>query len=195
VAVIAAKTEPRCKLCRHPERAAIDALLEVRSNRGKDADGNVVNLDYVLAKLAELGVENPTEENCKTHWKRHCEVVTQREVERQEEVFAEAIERFNGGERVDPDELLEFVIFHGKLDAESRLLQSGTAGITIDQALKAVDGKTKRKHNEAQTAILGALGEGLSRVFAVAGPDRPALAAGEEPIDVDEVIEEGELAA
>ena len=68
VAVV--KTERRCKFCSHPRRADIDAELDLRSqlNGKPDENGVVHNLEYVLAKFAEWGVENPKAEKIKSHW-------------------------------------------------------------------------------------------------------------------------------
>ena len=98
MAVLKIASVGRCKLCKHPKRDEIDAWLEKRSN-GEVVDGNRVNLEYALARLAELGVENPTEDNVKNHWKKHCEKVAddalaeqaQREAEVEAELKNEAL--------------------------------------------------------------------------------------------------------
>lgn len=193
--VLATKTELRCKLCAHPRRPEIDALLERRSKRERDEDGNNINVDYVRGRLREMGVPNPTAENIKVHWKKHCEVITSRELDVRQEAAIETVEKAKRGElEVSADEFLDFVIAQGFAEAEARILLDGRAGVTIDQALKAVEAKTRRRQEEAQADLLRSLGGGIQRVFGVVeDAARKGLDAPKAEIVEGEAIEEAEL--
>lgn len=191
MAVLAKHTELRCKLCASEHRAQIDALLERRSKRERDEEGNAINLDYVLVELARLGVENPNADNVKNHWKKHCEYVSEAEVAEQQEAVEGMVEKMNSGELefADADAALDWIITQGVTEAEAKLRLGGKVGITIDQVLKAIDSKTRRKQNEAQGELLRGLGGALG---AWAGK---TLDAGAQPRAIDAGVVEGEVVA
>lgn len=158
--VVPIKTESRCKLCKHARRGDIDALLEKRSNREKDEHGTPINLEYVLARLSEWGVANPNEDNIRAHWKRHCEVQSGEVMQRREAAATRVLDAFREGDRsvvVDADDALDFIIAQGVEEAAARIEIEGKAGVTLDQVLKAIDAKTKRKQSEATNEVLRAL--------------------------------------
>lgn len=190
MAVLATKTEPKCKLCKHPDRAAIDALLERRSNRERGDDGQLLfTLDVVLATLADWGVENPNEENVKNHWRKHCEIVKgETALAAQSAALAAADELAQGGSHVDVDDTLRSIVTLGRASLVERIAR-GENPITVDHILKAADALTRRSHNEAQREVLDALAGGIGK--ALAGAVQPKLLNDGEVIDV-EVIEEAE---
>lgn len=195
--VIASKTEGRCKLCQSPHRSRIDELLYKRSRREQDAHGQQVNEQYVIRQLREWGVPNPTPDNLKVHWRKHCEVVASEELDVRQEAADAVTLAIRAGDQsviVGPDEALDWIVTQGMAEARARVALDGKAGITVDQTLKAIDSQTKRRSNEAQRDALDALGRGLGAVFgAVArGVARESLAPVEEPLEL-EAVEEAEI--
>jgi hypothetical protein len=189
MAVIAKHTELRCKLCASDQRERIDALLERRSKRERDEEGNAINLDYVLVELARLGIENPNADNVKNHWKKHCEVISEQEKTEMAESVEGLVEKLNDGtiEFADADAALDWIITQGVTEAQTKLQLGGKVGITIDQILKAIDSKTRRKSNEAQDELLRGLGGALG---AWAGK---ALEGGAQPKAIDAGVVEHEV--
>ena len=174
MAVLATKTEPKCKLCRHPNRTEIDALLEKRSNGETDDQGRRFNQEYVLEILATWGVKNPTAENIKNHWRKHCEVVSVETAEEQEQALDELkkdmlaiLDESDGS--VDGDLLATFRL--GIARVRGRILRGEDPGVTLDLAMKAAGELSKRQHNEAGRELLGALVGGIGR--ALAEPRQP----------------------
>lgn len=193
MAVLAIKSEQKCKLCRHDKRAEIDALLELRSNRTRGEDGQLkYTLDVVLKTLAEWGVDNPTEENCKTHYRKHCEVVSAEVIEAETKAVEEAIQRVLDGEVIDPDQALDFVVAGAIAKAKERLAR-GENPFTPDHLLKAIDAKTRRSHNEAQREVLGALAGGIGKHLL--GASQPKQISEAEVVDVELLLEEVEVEA
>ena len=190
MAVLAIKTEPKCKLCKHPNRPDIDALLERRSKGDSDAHGNRINEQYVLKQLHEWGVENPTKQNLTNHFAKHCELVTDEEaVEREQELselqaeMLEALEESDG--TIDGD--LEAIRKVGMRAIRRKILEGRDPGITNDHVLKAVAEQTKRSSNEAARTLLGTLTAGLAG--ALAKPKEPKQIEGAEVITVEAVEE------
>lgn len=187
MAVLATKTEPKCKLCRHPNRAEIDALLEKRSKGETDDQGRRFNQEYVLEILATWGVKNPTAENIKNHWRKHCEVVSAETVEEQEQALDELktqmlaiLDESDGS--VDGDLLATFRL--GIARIRGRILRGEDPGVSLDHAMKAAAELSKRQHNEAGRELLGALVGGIGR--ALAEPRQPKqLDQPAEVIDVE----------
>ena len=159
------KSEPKCKLCRSDFRTEIDALLEQRSNRAFDEAGNRINEQYVLEKCAEYGVPNPTPDNLKLHWAKHCtvesnEVVTaaaSAQLDKLEELLA-------GGEHANLDEALRSIVTLGVAGFRERIAK-GMNPISVDHVLKAAAELTRRSHNEAQEDLLSALTGGLAKAL------------------------------
>lgn len=188
MAVLPIKTEKRCKLCSHPNRPDIDVLLEKRSNGESDENGRRFNEEYVKEILSGWGVENPTLDNLKNHWKKHCQVVSSEEAEEaaaelndlSKEMLA-VLEESDGS--LDGDLRAVFRIGIGRI--KGRILRGEDPGVTLDHALKASAELTKRSHNEAQRELLGTLAGGLAA--ALAPPVQPRQISGAEVIDVEAV--------
>jgi hypothetical protein len=164
MAVLAIKTEPKCKLCKHPNRAEIDVLLERRSNGDLDDKGRRFNADYVLEILGQWGVTNPTLLNIKGHWKNHCEVISSEEAEEVAAQLSELntemlaiLDESDGS--VDSD--LRAIFRLGTKRLRGRILRGEDPGVTLDHQLKASSELTKRSHNESTRELLGTLAGGL----------------------------------
>jgi hypothetical protein len=195
VAVIASKTEPKCKLCQHPQRTEIDALLEQRSSRATDENGVQVNGDYVLARLGEMGVSNPTRENLSVHWRKHCERVTGSKGDQLEEEQAKALDELIA--ILDSDEYPETMDGHlqklwdlGLAEVKRRIMRGDSSGITLDQMRWIAGERTRRQHNESQSDLLAALtgGIAIAEITAVKATvsARPALPS---PAPVEDVLD------
>lgn len=161
MAVLPTKTEHRCKICRHPERFAIDALLELRSTRARNPDGSTVNLAYVLEQMSALGVENPTAENVKLHWKNHCTYVRDEDVGVVDGVAGEIEEmarslgaEFEEDGAANADTLPDRAIRVFDLYLTSELKRGRMPKITWDQVRAMIDTKTRRRQNERITDLL-----------------------------------------
>lgn len=183
MAVVAIKTEPRCKLCVHPRRPEIDALLERRSRGDLDDAGNRINSDYVEKTLIEWGVRNPNKANFTIHFGKHCEVLADEQaVERERELtelnqdMLVALDESDG--TIDGD--LEAIRKVGMKRIRKLVVEGKDPGITNDHLLKAVAEQTKRSSNDAARSLLGQLAGGL--VQAIAGAHSPRQIAG--PVEI-----------
>jgi hypothetical protein len=185
VAVRQIKSEKRCKICASPDRIEIDRLLELRSV-GEKIDGVRVTGDYVLARMGELGLRNPTLDNLKAHWKNHCEVVSDELVGQLEGAVTAALEALDQGATVDPDAALDRIVAAGMAEIEQKIRNGQKVGISVDHILKAIDSKTRRGHTEAQSELLRSLGGGIESVF------KKALGGGEQK-QLPEVVEDAEF--
>ena len=185
------KTENRCKICSSPHRKEIEDLILRRSDRIKADDGSKVNLDYLLAAMAQYGIENPTAENVKGHWKNHIEKVPAEEVAADIEVIEAAVQEMESGNFSfeDLDEGLRFFFTVGIRNLRRKIAAGEDPGITHDHLLKTAGEITKRRTNDAQAELMKALGGGIERVFtkALGGDDEPKQIEGAEVIDVEPV--------
>lgn len=200
MAVLPLKTAPKCKLCQSPRRPDMDALLEMRSLRKKDAAGNDVNFDYVAARYAEWHEgEKLTKENVSGHWKNHCELVEASVVDalgaaeqRLENAALEAVERILGPDRHTKtptvDEMLELRRALYALELEAKAVAGAPIGLTHDHASKDFDSSTKRKRNEEMAGALELLGAGIGRALLGGGQQAKELPPADEV-----VIEDGEV--
>lgn len=190
MAVLATKTEPKCKLCSHPNRPEIDVLLEKRSKGETDDKGRRFNGEYVLEILATWGVKNPTLENIKTHFGKHCEVVSATTAEEAEKALSDlnqgmlaVLDESDGS--VDSD--LRAIFKLGLMQIRGRVLRGESPGVTVDHSMKAAAELTKRQHNEAGRELLGALVGGIAS--AIAKPKEPKQIGRAEVIDAEAVEE------
>jgi hypothetical protein len=189
VAVLAIKNEPKCKLCQSPRRAEVDVLLERRSNLETDGIGKRINLAYVLAAFAEWGVTNPTEENVKTHWRKHCEKIESGVVEQMQTAALQALDRMErDGVVVNVNEDLDWLWAIGIAEIRERVARGDRSGITPDLLLKVAAEKTRRQHNESQEELLRSLAGGMAQAL---GERRVALG---RPEALPEVVEDAEFA-
>lgn len=183
MAVIASKHEPRCKLCSHPQRPEIDRLLEMRSKR-QTVDGVRVNAEYVIERLREMEVDNPTEDNIKDHWRKHCTVTTDGSIEAQQQAAAnEILKILAQGGSVDINSDLDKLWAIGRAEIEARVSRGERSGITPDIMLRIAQEKTRRQHNETQDELLKALTGGIAA--AITAP--PKQIDGAEVVEVEAV--------
>jgi hypothetical protein len=166
MAVVPTKTEPRCKLCTSDFRTEIDTLLERRSNREYDEHGNRINEQYVMERLVEWGINNPTSDNIKNHWAKHCEVGTAEAITAAQTAQLDALESIlAGGEHANLDEALRTIVTLGVAGFREKVAK-GMNPITVDHVLKAAAELTRRSHNEAQEdllqSLIGGIGAALS---------------------------------
>jgi hypothetical protein len=188
---IPAKNEPKCKLCRHDRREHIDQLLLARSMRQTDpATGQQINLQYVLDALRGLGVENPTEENIKVHFRRHVEVVDSAAADEMdkasEELFAELIEQAPA--HLTAANVAEWQIKLWMARELARLRSGEGPSITTDQAQQAQRILVQSRQNEAQEKLLG----GMVGVLGAALRDRKQIES--KPLEIEaEPVEEAEV--
>lgn len=190
MAVLKIASVGACKLCRHPKRDEIDAWLEKRSNKDQVAGQNV-NLDYVLARFREIGVDNPTPDNVKNHWKKHCQKIAddvaaeqeQKEAEAEEELRSAALTiatRILGegwkeaGLTPTPEQIGELHRALYAYELELRITKGLPLGITHDHVLKSIAETTKRKGEESQTELLRTLGRGIEGAFQALGVKQAA---------------------
>lgn len=160
-----------------------------------------------LAKLAHTFVGEPVSIRAlRRHLTGHCRLVGEAEKAEVEELadeqtalVASFLERVKDGEQADPDDALDFVIALGVSELESRLRREGKSGVSVDQMLKAVEAKTRRKTNDAQQAPLGSLTLGIEMSVRGQLAGGPALTDEEirrtdRMLEAPEVIE-GEVVA
>lgn len=186
-------TVQRCKICSSPARDEVNVLI----GRWKVRD---ITKEELLEQMAALGLENPNLDNVKGHVgtkekPKHVKFVDAAEVAADEElqdaardaVIEGLRERIAAGEQIDADAVLDMIIELGMSDLEFKVQAGKFSGITVDQILKAVSEKTKRKHNVAQQELLGALTGGIGQVFqkALGGGAAGELEAGPEVIEAE----------
>lgn len=184
MAVRQIRDEKRCKICASPDRSEIDSLLELRSKGGK-LDDVRVNGDYVLKRMGELGIRNPTVDNIKLHWKNHCEMVDDALGEQLDGAAERALAALEAGETVNPDAVLQRVLALGAAELEEKARNGQKTGIGIDHILKAVDSMTRRSTSQSQNELLRELGGGISLVF--------KKAIGQAPEQLPEAVEDAEF--
>lgn len=169
MAVIQIKTELRCKVCSSDFRKEIEDLLEKRSNREYDEQGNRINEQYVLEKCAEYGIRNPTIDNIKNHWRKHCETGSSKVIEAAATAQLDALEKvLAGGEHANLDEALRTIVTLGVAGFREKVAK-GMNPISVDHVLKAAAELTRRSHNEAQEDLLQSL---IGGIGAALGPGK-----------------------
>jgi len=187
MAVLALKTEPKCKLCTHPARAEIDALIERRSNRETMEDGTRVNIEYIIAEFEKMGVVNPTGDNVKNHWLKHCSRTSETTVVATQKAASEALIKILSGEvTVDVNRDLDRLWAIGLAEIEARIATGERSGITPDVLLRVAQEKTRRAHNETQSELLNMLGTGLAAAFKPAAKQIEEATIDAEIIEIEE---------
>lgn len=164
MAVEQVRTIPLCKICKSERREDIERLLELRSNRANDHAGVRINADYVKRVMIDFGIRNPTLENIQVHWRDHCKVVDQEVVSREQKVLRDACKQLAAkyeGHLPSADEYPELILEIDGVAKLSSLAKGELPKITTDQALKAIDVKTRRKVNERVADLIGLTGEAI----------------------------------
>jgi hypothetical protein len=165
MAVLIVKHEPKCKLCRHERASDIDALIERRSNLETDESGQRINLAYVLRVLGEWGIENPTEENIKGHWRKHRKKVTDEVAAAEQSATDEAVAAIWEGvsdEPADVEAALDRMMNLGMAQIEARVARGENPGIPPDLVVRIAAEKTKRRQNEATRDLLSVMAGGIA---------------------------------
>jgi len=209
VPVIVVKTSPKCKLCQHPERQAIDAELELRSNlMGKaDENGVVHNIEYVLGRFREIGVENPTADNIKNHWgneRKHSYPATVEEAAQQAIEEGELSEQqLEVVKRILPDwpdvtptpeQILELQRALFPYTVIQNIKNGKPLGITWDQVDRGINTATRRNSEEQAASLIGSLAGAIEESARTAGKAVDAVLGKDElPIIEAEVIEPKEI--
>lgn len=199
--VIQKATEPKCKFCRSEFRDQIEQLLLARSLHEKDpATGQRINLQYVLDALRGLGIENPTEENCKNHWRKHVEVVDAGAAEKMEEAVAHEFAELIASAPVDDDPVsnARWTMRLWRAGLLGRLRAGDLPTITNDQANAAGRLLVQARSNDAQEKLLGGLAGAIGGALAGALPngERKALPTVIEAEDAEFAeVDEREAAA
>lgn len=181
-------TQMKCKLCSHARRPEIDLAIADLANRA-------ISINELLARLADIGVENPTYDNVKAHRKSHLELVPQAVAEAEADVEGELkraalaiFERILGADwrsaTPTAEQYLELVRALQVHELELKIRAGLPTGITVDQGLKSIGETTKRKHEEGQSELFKSLGAGLTGAFRALGAKQqaelePAVVEGE----------------
>ena len=181
----------RCKICASAKRVDADALICQWKSRE-------VSKQQLLDGLRELGIDNPNIDNVKGHVgtvakPKHTKFVDEAEVAAEQESIEETLEELRTGkiDLADPDDVLKFQLTAYYRNLQEKFARGEDLHLTHDHAIKVVAEMTKRKHNEAQSELLGALTGGIGQVFqkALGTAERPALDAGVVDAEVIEVEE------
>jgi hypothetical protein len=167
--------QPLCKICKSPYRNQIDELLLRRSFREKDEKGLRITAALISKRAADMGIENLKEVNMTSHWKKHCRIVQSgggeiatstseigTALNAVKTTYEMVVERILS-RPLGPDSFADDVIEIAQLKAHETLRNGSLPNITIDQGLKAVDVKTRRRHNEKVVELLDLQAEALTQ--------------------------------
>jgi hypothetical protein len=187
---IPAKTEMRCKLCRHESREQIDQLLLARFLRQVDpVTGQQVTYDFVVDALRGLGVDNPTTENCKVHFAKHVEVVDSEAAEAMdeatEELFAELIAEAPAA--LTATNVAEWQVKLWMARELARLRSGEGPSITTDQSQVAQRLLIQARSDESTRQLLGGL------TGAIGGAMRTLVAKESKALPAPEVVDDAEV--
>lgn len=179
----------RCKLCASEHREKINDLIAAQRS------GDITR-EALFEQMEALGIKNPNLGNVKAHLGTskkpgHIRLIPAAEKAVQDAAAQEVYEEYKAGTLKPPsaDEILDLQLSQYERELWRKIEAGESIGFTHDHALKAIAEKTKRKHNEAQQEILGALTGGIMKAFERS--DQRELPPGEDPPVVDaEVVEE-----
>lgn len=165
------KTEPRCKICKHPMRDAIDELCLIRFQRGKDpVTGQRLTANLLLDILgSRFLLANPTIDNVNAHWgkERHSHAgagdkLPGDNIPLLEESIARELAESFGDEPWTVDNYGRRVALIAGAVLQRELESGRLPRVTLEQGLKAVDTTTRRKQSDAQAELLNALTAGVA---------------------------------
>lgn len=193
--VLIRRHEGRCAVCK--SRAEEFNVWLARRLDGDTEGGKRITWDYLAETVAPILLGSKVDKrSLRRHFDNHCEVVSEEKAEEvaalddeREGLVGSMLDRVKAGEKFDPDDALDFVIVLGVTELEARLKREGKAGVTVDQLVKAISEKTRRKSSDAQRELLGHLGGAIGEVFSgyVGGGDEPAeLVEGEVIAEEDD---------
>ncbi len=175
------RTEPKCKICQNPHRAEIEDILYLRSAGLLMENGLRPTGDWITANSEKLWGVRLTNENYTTHFKKHFAVgAPSQDLVQQRDVHTELRKMLDehGIEAIAPDDFLQLVVSLG-----AHRIKLDPTKVTVDQALKAVDSLTRRKHDDAAAKLMQTLAESTGAAIRKI-PDPPAT-----PPDDSEIVE------
>ena len=197
--VIVVKTAPRCKLCQHEKRSDIDAELELRSNlAGKPDEAGVThNIEYVLAKFRDWGVQNPTMDNVKNHWgneKKHSYAASVEEAAvrsmQEDELTEQQLQIVKRLLPEWPEQILELQRALFPFTVIQNIKAGKPLGITWDQVDRGINTATRRNSEEQAASLIGSLAGAIEESARTAGKAvDAALGKGEDDVIEAEIIE------
>lgn len=161
--VLRIRDEPKCKICQSEQRDAIDALLELRANRGKDDAGRTVNEQYVRDRMAEWGIPNPTRENVVVHWKKHCQLVDAATVGIFDGTEIDALVRDHLGDDwgtrlINVPEFLPLMLTYLSREIILKMRNGQPLGALVEQYQKLAAESGRRKADESVAGLLAMAG-------------------------------------
>lgn len=175
---VAVLTNVQCKICTSPHRGEIEDVLVMQKLKETLPDGTRPTENWIVDNSKQLWGMQLNRSNIYAHYTKHFRMGSPEEMERrtQGEVtqsLRELIDEhgLEAVQNVLPDVFLETVVGLGY----ENLKRNPT--VTVDQAIKAVDALTRRKHDEAQATL-------LSQVAAAVGKRRPRVVEA-EVVEVD----------
>lgn len=191
MAVLPTQTVAQCKLCVSQYRPEIDLLLEQRSKRTVLPDGTRVNGPYVLKRLAdEYNITNPTEDNIKNHWKRHCRAIDSDVVEQAQAAAVIRLQEMKEqGIEIDVNKDLDLMWALGMAELEERVARGERSGISPEMMMKIAAEKTRRQHNETQDKLLGALAGGITHALGGAMQRIALPKPTPVPVEMEDIVE------
>jgi hypothetical protein len=180
------RRDARCKICNSDHVVTIDDMLEMRY-RHQRIGKEVVQQRHVLAKMREVGIENPTIDNINTHSKKHIEFVdTADEAEaptsEQEQRLAIVVGELGEGwedKLLSIDEFLRFYVAIESRNLVRDYVKNGNLqGAQLERLFKGAAEMTRRKSDSAAAD--------LASLFGAAAED-------EQPEEESEESDAGEL--
>ena len=188
--IVGLVTQTQCKICRSEGRDSIDQLLLARHTKSKGEDGKRVQMPAIHARMAELGIPNPTYDNVITHLEKHCEILDDAELVYREigdlEQQAKSLgAAFDEQGPATADSLPDRVIQMYDLQIRAELREGKVPRVTADQVRAMIDTKTRRRQNERLTDLLDIHAAALTG--AVGWNDQDAIDAG--PDEFAEIVE------
>ena len=166
------KSEPKCKICKSSKGVEVDELLLLRSTKQKLEDGTRVSGDYVVARMAEWGIENPNVQNVASHLKNHCEIRPLGEAREEEARWAEAAKLIAAeGQELSHAELL--------LECKRRTvlleLEEGKfPRVSDDVAVKLFAEVNRSKESNQSSVLLEAIGKAAQQALPSGPPAEDA---------------------
>jgi hypothetical protein len=178
------RTAARCTICRSPNRAAIEELIWARSKRELNREGGPTNLEYVQARAKALGIPKLHSTTITRHLKAHIAIINDAQaqaiVKKDVRTTVEAEIAANPEVRRTPEEFLDLVV-----SAAYQRLLADPASATTDQAIAAINARTRRKSEEGTAQLMQLLAKSTGAALAALSTTKPA-----EDVIEAEVVQE-----
>jgi hypothetical protein len=210
------RVEPKCKVCRSEVQSSVDNWIGKRKARHRIAgpDSERVSWKTVEKMTGVLMPEGtPSITAIRRHASSHIRVVVEgveeptdkgptiaAEAKAERESLVQAIlARVQEGDPISSDEALDFVVQLGVSELATKVAD-GRQTVSLEQLLKAIDSKTRRKSNESEDALLQAITGGIGAAFSGALRSQPGYKelpqadVDGEAVEVEaEMVEAGEV--